>query len=197
MRIALGSDHRGAQIAGAIFCEVLYPENYSQAGTAGSDPSSMADAVLVTGDPSKFGGLVGKKIENLLPLPPVAEAADEDPASTSPRRQIDYPDVAEAVARKVSRGEADFGILVCGTGIGMCIVANKFRGVRAALCANEFTAELSRRHNNANVLCIPGELLGVTAATELVRRWLRTGYDGGRHQIRLDKIGVIESETGL
>lgn len=195
MRIALGSDHRGARTARAIFSELLYPENCSEVGTAGFDPSSMlVGAFLVTGDFSKTG-FVGKRVENLLTS--IVPSADDDHLSASPYPRVDYPDIAEVVAQKVGSGKADFGILVCGTGIGMCVVANKFRGVRAALCANEFTAELSRHHNNANVLCIPGELLGVNTAVELVRCWLHAGYDGGRHQMRIEKIDVIESETGL
>lgn len=111
--------------------------------------------------------------------------------------RVDYPDIAAAVASKVSRGEVDFGILICGTGIGMSIVANKFRGVRAADCYSEMGAELSRRHNNANVLCIPGEMLGPAGAVSLVRKWLSTDYEGGRHQIRVEKIDAIEKRTFL
>lgn len=110
---------------------------------------------------------------------------------------VDYPDVAAAVARKVSAGQADFGILICGTGIGMSVVANKFRGVRAADCYSEMGAELSRRHNNANILCIPGEMLGPTAAISLVRKWLSTDYEGGRHEVRVRKIAAIEERTFL
>ncbi|MDO5566976.1 MAG: RpiB/LacA/LacB family sugar-phosphate isomerase, partial [Planctomycetia bacterium] len=97
----------------------------------------------------------------------------------------------------VSRHEADYGILICGTGIGMCVVANKFKGIRAATCNSELTAELSRRHNNANILCLPGEMLSPSAAVIIVHKFMETPYDGGRHQARIEKISRIEDETGL
>jgi ribose 5-phosphate isomerase B len=105
---------------------------------------------------------------------------------------IDYPDVAQVVAEKVSRGEADRGILICGTGIGMAIVANKFPGVRAAPCYDEMMVELSRRHNDVNVLCLPGDLIGDRPVDDLVLMWLRTEFDGGRHSRRIDKISDLE-----
>lgn len=104
----------------------------------------------------------------------------------------DYPDVAEKVARLVSSGEADRGILVCGTGIGTCIVANKFPGVRAAPCHNEVVAELSRKHNNSNILCLSGDLLGERSSVAVVAIWLSAPFDGGRHSVRLEKILQIE-----
>ncbi|MGL6227038.1 MAG: ribose 5-phosphate isomerase B [Thermoguttaceae bacterium] len=110
------------------------------------------------------------------------------------RTTVDYPDVASEVALTVCRGDADFGILICGTGVGMCMVANKFFGIRAVSCCNDVTAELSRRHNNANVLCLSGDLLGERTCLGLVDKWLGTDFDGGRHQRRLDKINVIEKE---
>lgn len=199
MRIALGSDHRGGKIAQAILSEVLFPENCSDFVKIGFDlQSTLVSAFLITGDLSKKGGFVGKKVENLLPQLTASE--EDDPASAVRKSRVlrvDYPDVAAAVAETVSAKQADFGILVCATGIGMCIVANKFYGVRAAVCSNEFTAEMSRHHNDANVLCVPGEMLGAPSAVALVRHWLSTGYDGGRHQLRLEKIDAIERETGL
>ena len=116
---------------------------------------------------------------------------------TTDTDSVDYPDYAKKVVKAILSGAADLGILVCGTGIGMCITANKFRGVRAALCSNLVVAELSRRHNNANVLCLSGEFLGLTAIESIVRAWLTTPFDGGRHQRRLDLIAEIERETGL
>ncbi len=112
-------------------------------------------------------------------------------------KAVDYPDVAAAVAEAVASGEADKGILICGTGIGMCVAANKIRGVRAAVCCNEVAAELSRRHNDANVLCLSGEFLGVAEIEALVRIWLTTPFDGDRHARRVDKISALERETGL
>ncbi|KAA5543118.1 ribose 5-phosphate isomerase B [Roseiconus nitratireducens] len=105
---------------------------------------------------------------------------------------VDYPDFAEAVARRVSEGKADRGILICGTGIGMAITANKFSGVRAAACYDEVMVEMSRRHNNVNILCLPGDLIGERSIDELVLMWLQTEFDGGRHADRIEKIERIE-----
>ncbi len=105
---------------------------------------------------------------------------------------VDYPDFAEIVARRVSEGQADRGILICGTGIGMAITANKFAGVRAATCYDEVMVEMSRRHNNVNILCLPGDLIGERSIDDLVLRWLQTEFDGGRHATRVDKIEEIE-----
>jgi len=107
-------------------------------------------------------------------------------------QSVDYPDVAAVVARKVSRGEVDRGILVCGTGLGMAIVANKFPGVRAAPCHDSVTAELSRRHNDLNVLCLSGDILGERLIDRLVETWLNTEFEGGRHERRVEKVKAIE-----
>jgi len=106
---------------------------------------------------------------------------------------VDYPDFAEKVAEAVSRGEAELGILVCGTGIGMSIVANKFPGVRAALVTDEFMAQMAREHNNANILVLGGRVLTLELATKMVNVWLDATYQGGRHQLRLDKIARVEA----
>jgi ribose 5-phosphate isomerase B len=108
---------------------------------------------------------------------------------------VDYPDIAGVVAREVSAQRADYGILICGTGIGMCVVANKFSGVRAAPCHNEVAAELSRAHNDANVLCLSGDMLGERSTLAIVDKWLTTSFTGGRHQLRLDKIRNIEQRN--
>jgi ribose 5-phosphate isomerase B len=105
---------------------------------------------------------------------------------------VDYPDVAADVARRVASGEADRGILICGTGIGMCIAANKISGVRAAPCHDDTTAELSRRHNDANILCFSADLLGERLIDRMVEIWLSTPFDGGRHADRINKITEIE-----
>jgi len=105
---------------------------------------------------------------------------------------VDYPDFAALVASKVSRGIVDRGILICGTGIGMAITANKFPRVRAAACVDEVTVELSRRHNDLNVLCLSGDLLSARITEGLVAKWMDTDFEGGRHQRRLDKILEIE-----
>jgi ribose 5-phosphate isomerase B len=107
---------------------------------------------------------------------------------------IDYPDVAFAVGRRVSDGEVDRGILICGTGIGMAIAANKFKGVRAAAVYDEMLAEVSRSHNNTNVLCLPADLLGERNLDRLINVWLNTEFEGGRHARRVGKI--IDAEGG-
>jgi len=104
----------------------------------------------------------------------------------------DYPDKAFAVANAVSRGEADRGVLLCGSGIGMCMAANKVKGVRAALAHDEFSAEMSRRHNDANVLCLSADLLGANLIDRILETWLATEFEGGRHARRVRKIAAIE-----
>lgn len=104
----------------------------------------------------------------------------------------DYPDMAFPVAQAVATGTADRGILVCGSGIGMCIAANKVKGVRAALVHDEIGAEMSRRHNDANVLCLAADLLGIRIIERIVQVWLRTPFEGGRHLRRVAKITAIE-----
>jgi ribose 5-phosphate isomerase B len=104
----------------------------------------------------------------------------------------DYPDIAVAVARQVSLGDVDRGILMGGTGLGMCIVANKFPGVRAAPCHDEVTAEISRRHNDLNVLCLSASIIGELPIHRIVEIWLRTPFAGGRHARRVQKISLLE-----
>jgi len=108
-------------------------------------------------------------------------------------KDADYPDIAAKVAQVVSSGAADRGILICGTGIGSCVVANKFPGVRAAPCHNEVVAELSRKHNDANVLCLSGDLLGERSSVAVIAIWLSAQFEGGRHSIRLEKIRRLEA----
>lgn len=117
--------------------------------------------------------------------------------SLEDRQPVDYPDVASEVAEKVSRHEVDRGILICGTGIGMCIAANKFAGVRAAPIIDEQSAELSRRHNDLNVLCLSGDMLGEDMIHRIVDIWLKTNFDGGRHARRLEKLEEIEEHLGM
>lgn len=107
---------------------------------------------------------------------------------------VDYPDIAAIVSRKVSQQEVDRGILICGTGIGMAIAANKFPGVRAAPCHDEVTAEMSRRHNDVNVLCLSADLLGERRIDRMVELWLRTEFEGGRHARRVERIRQFENE---
>lgn len=104
----------------------------------------------------------------------------------------DYPDYAFAVAERVGRGEVDRGVLICGTGIGMSIAANKVRGVRAACTHDLVTAEMSRRHNDANVLCLSADLQSEETLERIVRLWLETEFEGGRHARRVEKIKTYE-----
>ncbi|VAV85181.1 Ribose 5-phosphate isomerase B [hydrothermal vent metagenome] len=110
----------------------------------------------------------------------------------NPEQSVDYPDYGKAVAKRVSCGELKRGILICGTGIGMSLVANKYPGVRAALVHDRFTAEAAKEHNNANILVLGARVVTVDLAKELVRLWLKTEYVGGRHQRRIDKIEIEE-----
>ncbi|HET9062629.1 MAG TPA: ribose 5-phosphate isomerase B, partial [Candidatus Binatia bacterium] len=107
-------------------------------------------------------------------------------------RSVDYPDYAAEVASAVSEGRATRGVLLCGTGIGMSIAANKFPGVRAALVHDVTTARMSRLHNDANVLVLGGGLLGDRLLRDIVEAWFATEFEGGRHQRRLDKIAAVE-----
>lgn len=105
---------------------------------------------------------------------------------------VDYPESAYVVGKTVAEGKADLGLLICGTGIGMSIAANKVPGVRAAAVHDELTAQISRSHNNANVLCLSADLLGQRLIETIVDTWLKTPFEGGRHARRLDKIAAIE-----
>ena len=122
--------------------------------------------------------------------------ADEDAAvepTLCSTKTCDYPDMAYPVAVAVAEGRADRGILVCGSGIGMSITANKIRGIRAALVHDELGAEMSRRHNNANILCLAADLLGQSVIERIVQLWLKTEFEGGRHARRVEKIAAIEN----
>ena len=107
---------------------------------------------------------------------------------------VDYPDFGEKVARRISTGSAEKGILICGTGIGMSIVANKFPSVRAALVTDAFMARMAKEHNNANILVMGGRVVTEDKGLEMVASWLDATFEGGRHQGRLDKIAAIEKE---
>jgi len=117
-----------------------------------------------------------------------------DDCGTATGEPVDYPDVAAVVAGKVSRHEVERGILVCGSGLGMCIAANKFPGVRAAPCHDDLTAEMSRRHNDLNVLCLSADLLGERLVDRMVELWLSTPFEGGRHARRIEQITRLEQE---
>ncbi len=106
---------------------------------------------------------------------------------------VDYAPIAAKAAHYVAERKADFGILICSTGLGISMAANKVKGIRAAVCTNEFCAEMTRRHNNANILCMGGKVVDKETALKLVDIFLNTGFDGGRHQRRIDQIVQIEN----
>lgn len=108
---------------------------------------------------------------------------------------VDYPDFASTVSAKVGAGAADFGVLVCGTGLGMAIVANKYRGVRAVPCTSEFAARAARAHNDANVLCLGERLVGTGLGVAIAEAFFGTSFEGGRHERRTQKIADVESEN--
>lgn len=122
------------------------------------------------------------------------EGYDVFDAGTDSTEPVDYPDYAIEIAARLASGELDRGILICGTGIGMSIVANKFPGVRAAPCYDEVMVEMSRRHNDINVLCLPGDLIGERPVDDLVLMWLSTEFESGRHGTRVDKISQLEAK---
>jgi ribose 5-phosphate isomerase B len=130
--------------------------------------------------------------EHLLQI--LAEQHELVDVGTNSRDSVDYPDYAIKVAGLVARGEVDRGILVCGTGIGMSIAANKVSGVRAALAFDLPTAGQSRRHVDANILALGAQVTGKALAVEMARVWLETPFEGGRHQKRIDKIRRIEDD---
>lgn len=105
---------------------------------------------------------------------------------------VDYPDIAQKVATAVATGEFDRGILICGTGIGVSISANKVKGIRAALCGDVFSAQMSREHNDANILCLGERVTGVGPADLIIRTWLKTEFAGGRHEGRVCKIMAMQ-----
>ena len=114
---------------------------------------------------------------------------------TMTEESIDYAPVAVQVARSVAGGESEKGILCCGTGIGMSIAANKVKGIRASVCTDAFCAEMTRRHNNSNILCMGGRVITPEQAVELTRIYLATPFDGGRHERRVNQIAEIENGT--
>lgn len=111
---------------------------------------------------------------------------------TDSTESVDYPDFGEKVGRAVASGLADLGIVMCGTGIGISIAANKVPGVRAALCHDTFSAKMSRAHNDANILALGARVVGAGLAQEIVEAWLGAQFEGGRHAVRVEKIGRIE-----
>lgn len=107
---------------------------------------------------------------------------------TNSKESVDYPDYAKKVVRSILNNLSDRGILICGTGVGMSICANRFKGIRAALCDNTYTAMYSRLHNDSNILCLPARVIGYGLAEKIVEVWLKTEFEGGRHKRRIEKI---------
>lgn len=107
---------------------------------------------------------------------------------------VDYPDIAKKVCAEVVSGKSERGIVLCGTGIGISIAANKIKGIRCALCHDVYSAKKSREHNNANVLAMGGRVIGVGPAEEIVRAWIETEFEGGRHERRINKIADLENK---
>jgi ribose 5-phosphate isomerase B len=135
---------------------------------------------------------VALKAELVAGLKKLGHAAlDLGPEGTGP---VDYPDYAVRVTKAVTSGEASLGVLVCGTGIGMSITANKVHGIRAALCHTEFEARMSRMHNDANVLCLGQRVTGVGLALAILEAFLTTSFEGGRHADRVEKIRQLEAQ---
>jgi len=129
-------------------------------------------------------GGIGLKGELVTLLQEMGHVVDDKGCYSS--ESVDYPDFARAVCSQVQNGSCDRGILICGTGVGMSMVANRFEGIRAGLCNDLFTARMSREHNDANVLCLGARVVGPGLAAEIVRTWVTTEFAGGRHQRRID-----------
>jgi ribose 5-phosphate isomerase B len=145
---------------------------------AGSDHAGLA----LRAEAVKVARAAGLEVEDLGPFS---------------GESVDYPDYAKLVAQAVASGRATLGLLVCGTGIGMSIAANKVRGVRASLCTSHYMAKMTRQHNDSNVLCLGGKVTGACEMLDIVDAWLDNSYVGGRHAISLGLIADMEAELGL
>ncbi len=114
---------------------------------------------------------------------------------TFDENSVDYPDIAKAACQKVTEKDCAWGVLICGTGIGISIAANKIRGIRCALVTNEYSAEMTKRHNNANMLALGGRVTGPDLAKNILNAYISATFEGGRHQARVDKIAGLEEEN--
>ena len=130
----------------------------------------------------------GYRLKNVLMEEMKKQGYEVVDFGTYNEESCDYPDYAAKAAKAVANGECEKGVVVCGTGIGMSIAANKVHGVRAALCGDTYSARVSRAHNNANILCLGERVIGEHLALDIVDIWLKTGFEGGRHKRRLDMI---------
>ena len=131
------------------------------------------------------------KLKEILKKELEAQGLSVVDAGTHSEASMDYPETGKAVAEKVSSGEIGQGVLLCGTGLGMSMVANKYPNVRAALCNDLFSAAMSRKHNDANILVLGGRVVGDILALEILKTWLKTPFEGGRHQRRLDQFNEL------
>lgn len=139
--------------------------------------------ILIASDHAGFE--LKEEIKKYLTKKPGYEVVDYGPDSTAP---VDYPDFAKEVAKRISSGEAEKGVLICGSGTGMAIAANRFKGVRAAVIREEFDAEMSRLHNNSNIACFSARVTAFDRCLKLLDLWLKTPFEGGRHTRRVEKI---------
>jgi ribose 5-phosphate isomerase B len=130
----------------------------------------------------------GLDLKNLIAVRLEEEGFEIRDMGTFSEESVDYPDFSNKVCQCVRSGECERGILICGTGIGMSIAANRYREIRAALCHEAFTARMSREHNDANILCLGARVVGTEVALDIVRVWATTEFAGGRHQRRLDLL---------
>lgn len=137
---------------------------------------------------------VGYRAKQALTRALEADGYDVADLGTCSEDRVDYPDYGAAVGREVASGRADRGIVVCGTGIGASIAANKIRGVRAALCHDEYCAAMSRQHNDANVLAVGARILAEDAIVRIARVFLTTPFEGGRHVARVEKLALLEQD---
>jgi ribose 5-phosphate isomerase B len=131
----------------------------------------------------------GFEYKEMLKATLVADGWQVEDKGTYSLDSVDYPDFAHPVASAVESNECSFGVLICGSGEGVCITANKHKGIRAALCWNNDVAQLSRQHNNANVICLPARFVSENAAKEMIQFFINTAFEGGRHENRVNKIG--------
>lgn len=135
----------------------------------------------------------GYEAKEHLKLRLAAQGHSIEDVGTHGSASVDYPDFAGQVGRRVAGGKAELGLLVCGSGIGMSIAANKVRGVRAAVCTDPYSARVAREHNDANVLCLGSRVTGLGLMEEIASAFLRSGFEGGRHAARVEKIHRIEA----
>jgi len=142
----------------------------------------MTDAILIGSDHAGFA------LKSLLSDYLARNGVRVIDVGCRDESSCDYPEMARRLCRRVLAGEASSGILICGTGLGMCMSANRFEGIRAALCTTEFHARMSRAHNDSNVLVLGGRVTGTELALSILRTWLETPFEGGRHQRRIDLI---------